>query len=285
IWAAGVNLTAMDPNATAVDGRPIWSPVTGKGMWVPIPLLQMTSPEALVSAASELGLTHLYVEVGSSGGGFYGTSQLDRLVPVAHAHGIAVIGWVMTTLDDLPGDVALCKQIASYRSPDGGRLDGIAPDIEHNMYPPDVKTFAQVLRYQVGPKELLVGVIYPAGTWIGQQHPIVGALSRSFNVLAPMDYWHDDRGHFSDALIQSFVAKSVSDIHQIAGPNYPVAVVGQAYDPFARDGTGADNPAGHEVTAALAAARRSGAIGVSLFQWGTTTPDEWNALREFRWGA
>ena len=283
IWASGIQLAASDPNKVTVNGRPIWAPVSGKGMWVPIPLLKMASPEALISAASELGLTHLYVEVGSSDGGFYGGSQLNRLLPIAHAHGISVIGWVMTTLNDLPGDVNLCTQLAAYRTPSGDRLDGIAPDIEKNMYPPDVKTFAQVLRYEVGPSELIVGVIYPAGTWIGEQHPIVGPLSHSFNVLAPMDYWHDAPGSVSDGLIQSFVQQSVADIHAVAGPNYPVAVIGQAYDGFARDGTGPDNPAGHEVSAALTAADSSGAVGVSLFQWGTATPSEWAALREFRW--
>jgi len=283
IWAAGVNLSESNPNTLLVDGKPLWSRVAGKGMWVPVPLLQMASAQSIVDAASELGLTHLYLEAGSSSRGFYGRSVVDRLLPLAHAKGISVVAWIMTSLDDLPGDVTLCTQIANYRTPSGDHFDGIAPDIEYNMYPPDVQAFSQVLRYEVGPRELIVGVIYPAGSWVGQQHPVAGILSRSFNVLAPMDYWHDSQGPVKDGTIYGFIQQSVADIQAVAGSNYPVAPIGQSYDGFARDGTGPDNPTGQEVATALIAARSAGAIGVSLFQWGTTTPAEWDALRNFRW--
>gem|GEM_PF-6598551 len=35
--------------------------------------------------------------------------------------------------------------------------------------------------------------------------------------------------------------------------------------------------------AALQSAKHAGAVGVSLFQWGTMTPAEWGALGAFHW--
>jgi len=60
-------------------------------------------------------------------------------------------------------------------------------------------------------------------------------------------------------------------------------VIGQSYDSFGRDGTGPNNPTGAEVATMLQAAKQAGAVGVSLFQWGTTTPAEWNALAALHW--
>ncbi|MGH2458270.1 MAG: hypothetical protein ACRDIY_05320, partial [Chloroflexota bacterium] len=267
-----------------VAGRPIWEPIAGKGMWMPAPLIEMADPTAVIEAARDLGLTHIYLEAGASGRGFYGRQGIDRLVPIAHRNGIKVIGWVLTSLDDLPSDVSLCTAIASYRTPSGDHLDGIAPDIEQNMDATDVTAFSQILRAKLGPESLIVGVIYPAGTWIGQQHPVAAILGRSFNALAPMAYWHESRHPFTDEFVSGFIRHAVVDIHTATdNPRYPVAVIGQTYDSFGRDGTGPDSPSGAEIAAALAAARQDGAVGVSFFQWGTATPAEWNALKAFQW--
>lgn len=284
VWAGAVTLTTPAPARVSVGGQPIWSAITGKGMWLPTPLLRMANPDAIVAAARDLGLTHIYLEVGDSQRGFYGQNGLDRLLPVAHHAGIKVIGWVLTSLDDLPTDVTISTTAANYRTPSGDRLDGLAADIEQNMDPTDVAAFSQILRADLGTDYLIVGVIYPAGTWIGQRHPVAATLSQSFNALAPMDYWHDTARPYTSDEIARFIRHSVTDIHDAVGdPNYPVAVIGQSYDAFGRDGTGPNNPTGAEVATMLQAAKQAGAVGVSLFQWGTTTPAEWNALAALHW--
>lgn len=286
IWAGGVDLTFPAPDQVNSGAKPIWTSVAGKGMWLPRPLLAMSDPAAIVEAARALGLTHIYLEAGSSGGGFYGRDGVDRLLPVAHRAGIKVIGWLLTSLDQLPDDVSLGTTTAQYKTPSGDKLDGIAPDVEFNTNADDVRAFSQILRSQLGPNELIVGVIYPAGTWIAREHPVAGILARSFNVLAPMDYWHDAQRGFTGEEISQFVEGSVSDIHNAVGDSsFPVEVIGQTYDAFSRNGSGPNNPTEAEVSSALNAARSSGATGVSLFQWGTTTPAEWNALRSLSWNS
>lgn len=284
LWSGAVDLTTPNPSRVMVAGKPVWSAIAGDGMWLPVPLLEMADPDAVVQAAHDLGLSHIYLEVGASGGGFYGREGVDRLLPAAHRNGIKVIGWVLTSLDSLPNDVTLCTTIANYRTPDGERLDGIAPDIEDNMNATDVAAFSQILRAQLGTDRLIVGVIFPAGSWIGQQYPVAGILSHSFNALAPMAYWHESREAFTAATVSDYVRHAVVDIHDAVGdPHYPVAVIGQTYDSFSRNGAGPNNPTGQEIATALDSAKRAGAVGVSLFQWGTTTPAEWEALRAFHW--
>lgn len=284
IWSGGVDLNSPQPSMVVVDGQPIWAPIAGKGMWLPAPLLEMANPRAIVQAAQDLGLTHIYLEVGSSGRGFYDQQSVDQFLPIAHQAGIKVIGWVLTSLNSLPLDLSICNRVASYHTPSGDRFDGIAPDIEDTMDAPDVAAFSQILRAEVGPDRLIVGVIYPAGTWIGRRHPIAAILSHSFNALAPMDYWHDTKRPYSPSEIADFIQQSVRDIQQaVNDPQYPVTVIGQTYDSFGRDAIGPNNPTGPEISAALNAAKQGGAVGVSLFQWGTTTPEEWEALARFHW--
>jgi 3D (Asp-Asp-Asp) domain-containing protein len=286
IWAGGVDLNLADPTKTAENGRLVWSRAAGKGMWMPAPLMEMADPEAVVRAAKALGLTHIYLEVGDSSRGFYGRAEVDRLLPAAREAGISVIGWILTRLSDVSGDVNLSSEIAKYQTPNGLRLDGVAPDVEFNMDGSDVRAFSQILRALVGDDELVVGVIYPAGTEIAQNHPVANILDRSFNVLAPMDYWHDAQRDYSQQEIADFIRKSVDDVHAATGNTaFPVEVIGQSYDGFSRNGAGPSSPTGSEVAAAVASARDAGAVGVSLFQWGTTTPDEWNALRDLAWPA
>jgi hypothetical protein len=283
VWAGGVDLKTSEafPRRTNDSRVPF---VQGKGMWLPLPLLEMASPEAIVGAAHSLGLTHIYLEAGDSASGFYGQKQAERLLAAAHRSGIRVIAWILTSLDDLPTDLKLCEQIARYHAATGDGFDGIAPDVEFNMDSDDVRAFSEILRADLGNQALIVGIIYPVGTIIAQKHPVAGILSRSVDALAPMTYWHDEKRAFDASEINDFIVGAVADIHNAVGdPKYPVEIIGQSYDAFSRNGAGQFSPTGDEVAAALTAAREGGAFAVSLFQWGTTTPSEWNALRNLGW--
>jgi hypothetical protein len=283
VWAGGVDLRSSKDLPRHIDDNRV-AFIRGKGMWLPVPLLEMASPDAVVAAAHSLGLTHIYLEAGDSASGFYGQKQAERFLSVAHRSGIRVIAWVLTSLDDLPTDLKLCEQIARYRAASFDSFDGIAPDVEFNMYSDDVRAFSEILRADLGDKALIVGIIYPVGTIIAQKHPIAGILSRSMDALAPMTYWHDAKRDFDRSEIDDFITGAVADIHDVVGDaKYPVEIIGQSYDAFSRNGAGRYSPNGNEVAAALAAAREGGAFAVSLFQWGTTTPPEWDALRNLAW--
>src|SRR5439155_10153918 len=86
--------------------------------------------QAVVNKAKAAGLTHIYLRLGSSKGGFYDQAELDKLLPVAHAAGLKVIGWDFVYLDDPTADAARAKAEIDYVTPTGHRIDAFSADIE-----------------------------------------------------------------------------------------------------------------------------------------------------------
>lgn len=280
-WVYGAYIDLEVAKASAHSDA-IWQPIAGRGMWLPNNFVELVNPRYLVEAATALKLSHLYVEVGESQAGFFGRSSLDSLLPIAHSAGINVIGWVMTSLGDIPGDTALTAEIAAYRTADGHRVDGIAADIEQNVDLDDVKVYAEVTRLSVGPERLLVATIWPAGSWMGRTYPIHRVLAPVFDAITPMAYWSAEERAYSYDEVYEFVYQAVNQMRQEVGdPHYPVAVIGQMYDTFGRNGIGEYSPGGQEIRAAMQAAKDARAVGISFFQWGTATPEEWEAFRDF----
>ena len=77
---------------------------TGKGMWFHRVEYAEETPEGIIERARAAGLTHLYLRLGSSKGGFYASDDLDRLLPLAHAAGLRVVGWDFPYLHDPVAD-------------------------------------------------------------------------------------------------------------------------------------------------------------------------------------
>ncbi len=281
-WVYGANLTLDPPPGTAAGA--LAAHVAGKGMWLTRPFLPLADPHHLVRAAQALGLTHLYVAAASSRDGFYSRETLATLLPVAHSAGLRVVGWLWPTLADPLADVALAVEVAGWRTPDGHRLDGLAANAEERMDVEQVRAYIQVLRTLLGPDYLLVGVVFPPEHSFARRHPQHVALAGWVDVLAPMTYWSERQRAFSPDEVYRYVARAVAQLRADVGdPAYPVAPIGQMYDTFGRNGIGAYSPGGAEIRAALEAGRAAGAVGVSFFQWGTATPAEWRALRDFPW--
>src|SRR6202158_1776207 len=85
--------------------------VRGKGAWLMIFDGDWNDPDAdraaaIVDAAVRADLSHLYVRVADSKHHFYGAPALQDLLPIAHAHGLSVIGWIEPMIDDPTADTA-----------------------------------------------------------------------------------------------------------------------------------------------------------------------------------
>jgi hypothetical protein len=281
-WVYGANLS-LDPPPGTATGQ-VAARLAGKGMWVSRPFLPLANPARLVEAAKRLGLTHLYVDVAGSRGGFYNREALAALLPLAHASGLRIVGWIWPALADPLADVALSVEVAQYATPDGHRLDGLAPDLEQRMDVDQVRAYVQVLRTRLGPDYLLVGTVFPPEHSFARRHPQHKVMAGWVDLFAPMTYWSEARREFSENEVYRYIDRAVSDLRLGAGnADYPVAPIGQMYDTFGRNGIGAYSPGAAEITAALRASQEAGALGASFFQWGTATPEEWRALRDFPW--
>jgi hypothetical protein len=287
IWSGAVRISGPSPATQRVNGRPIWQPIAGKGMWFTNYLTHHSDMASLVHAAKQAGLTHIYAEVAITQFGFYGQNALDRLLPVAHKAGLTVIAWVYPTLHDVSTDVRLTQAVAAYTTPTGDKADGIATDVEEVDDSASVYTYGQLLRALLGPNTLLVASVFHP---YAQTYYPYAAIATSWNVIAPMNYWHSRANHaYAQADVRRFVTNSLITVQAAMGAGgdvtpLPMEELGQTYDMYTQDGTGAqDAPTGPEITADAQAAHDAGCIGVSYFEWQTATQAEWLALSTYNW--
>ena len=117
---------------TATPPRPILAMPEGKGMWIwQYGKTEGGDVKAIVAKAKAVGLTHLYLRVGSHWDGFYGGPFMDKLLPAAHGAGLLVFGWDFPRLgESVAGDVQRAMAIINYETPGRHRLDGFSADIE-----------------------------------------------------------------------------------------------------------------------------------------------------------
>jgi hypothetical protein len=189
-------------------------------------------------------------------------------------------------LYDVAGDVLLTRQVFQYRTKHGQRFDGIAVDLERHLVPEAIDNYSQLVRAYVGPHYLLVGVTYPP-----QSLPAFSFADAAhfYNVLAPMDYWHQTRtsqgldyGHmpYGYTYAYRYATASIESIKHVSG-HVPVAPIGQAFDNFGHLEMGPHAPSTSETHGFLSGVKAAGGVGISFFQWMTVTDGEWRAIHHF----
>ena len=242
----------------------------GKGMWL-YQLSQTGGAEAVVRQAHAVGLTHVYLRLGSSKDGFYGQGELDELLPLAHAGGLKVVGWDFPYLFDPAADAQRAFEEISYTAPDGQRIDAFSADIETaaegvNITAEGVAAYGARLRELAGPGYPLIATV-PRPAW-NRGFPFAEATA-AFDAIAPMVYW----------LNRDPVAEVTRVIADLAPLGKPVLPIGQAYDGLPEGG-----PPGKPPKEALArfmdAALAEGALGVSFWAFHHLTAEHWAAVGE-----
>ena len=231
----------------------------------------------IVHQAVSAGLHQLWVRVGDSMNGFYGAAELDALVPVAHAQGIAVIAWGFPYLWDPAGDAGWTGQILDWRSADGQQVDGYSADIEMStegvmLSAQRASVYLELVRQAAGSR-LVVATVYPPSdaNWDGG-YPY-RAMAPYVDAFAPMVYWECTDPGTDGAL----------DVARLSTLR-PVHVIGQAFN-FSGAGGRTVSPSAAEIAEFLSAGQRAGALGASFWVWQEATPEEWAALAGFSWGS
>lgn len=217
-------------------------------------------------------INRIYLQVATSYSGFPDKWKdwIDTLLPAAHRAGIQVIGWAYTDFKDPVSDAELIARVSNYRTPSGHYLDGVCADIEE--MPKDVKQAEEIILQftNAARKDLrddcpLIAVTYPP-----QQRPNYpfAAMSKNFDAMVLMDYWHTKNRAYSDAEVTEFIKQSV-DVLKKAGCKVPIEVALQGCD------IGAGMIAPSEMAAAVKAANDLG-IGSSIYTY-VTSVEVWDA--------
>ncbi len=262
------------PPTTKVTGV---SMLEGKGMWIwQWDKTDGGSAAAVVARAAGAGLHTLWVRVGDTRSGFYGGDVLAGLVPAAHARGISVVAWGFPHLYDPMVDAAWSAEVLAWRGPGGERVDAFSPDLE--LPTEGVAVTTKRLAVYLGAVRAtatgrpLVATVYPPTESRRATYPYatVGAYS---DATAPMEYWGcREPGQAAIEAVQGLAAFG------------PVLPIGQAYD-MASDGGRHGAPSRAETLRFLDVAHRSGALGVTFWDWQEANAEQWGALTAYPWSS
>jgi hypothetical protein len=252
--------------------------VRGKGAWLMIFDGDWNDPDAdraaaIVDSAVRADLSHLYIRIADSRRHFYGASALQDLLPIAHAHGLSILGWIEPMLNDPTSDTADALAAAQFEE-QGQRLDGLALTIEgDSTSDPNVGQYLSGIRGGIqgmnglGERYLLIASTLP----MPYDHPgyAYATMSRFCQVFAPMVYWRatglprysgpDGTRAYVDQVFQQFRDPGVNPF------NRPLTITAQAYDAAPEYGTpGA--PPGSEIVTSMNETRAQGGISWSYYR-------------------
>jgi len=228
---------------------------------------------AVVARAQRTGLSHLFVQTGSSKKGWIGEEVLSELLPATVGTGLSVIAWDFPKLDDPEADAQRMALAATWSRPDTPRVSAVAPDVETaaegtRLTPDRVIRYYTALRAALPPEiPILATVPWPSEKRIGK-YPYAETAPFT-DAFIPMVYWYNRPP-------AAVTATSMEYFKQFGKPIIPV---GQGYDgridaPYLP----ADpDPAG-SVQAFVDAARAGGATSISLWSWQTTGGAQWDVL-------
>jgi hypothetical protein len=277
-------LTATSPAATEA------SPYAGVGTWMSRYRFTRefggTAPPvtpADVDVMAAAGVRTLYLQPAADDPAYPGLLSPDLLAAFldrAHAHGMQVVAWYLPHFGDVTADLRRLQQIADFRA-DGRGFDAVAVDIEFTdaveLAPrnaalvdlsrrlraalPDVELGAIVLPPVV--TDVLNTAYWPDFPW-RQLHGL-------YDVWLPMAYWSNrSDAEFADPY--RYVSENIARVRRhLDDPCAAVSVIG-GYD---------EQETADDYRAMARAATDQHAIGVSIWDWPTTPPAAWPAVRGY----
>ena len=273
--AVGVLLTplpaaARKPHRAPFRGVGAWIDIYDDGLW--------NEPEAAVLGLQQQGVRTLYLETCNYNcpEELHRTPNMERFIHAAHAAGIRVVAWYLPGFDNLHRDLSRSRAALNFRTSLGQGFDGFGLDIEARLVDPVARRNRRIvdLSWKI---RRAAGARYPLGAitppWFyewGGSFPY-RELDEVFDAFLPMIYF-GGRGE---------------------GPKIASRNVTTNFDQILA-GTGRQGTAVHaiggianelgprEVAAFVNATERQGGIGVSLYDVGTSGPEDWQALTTWR---
>jgi hypothetical protein len=259
----------------ATTARPSqrWLP-TGTGMWIH----QWNRTEggngrAVVAKARAAGLTHLFVQTGSSRNGWIGGPTLSSLLPATKGTDLKVVAWDFPTLVHPEADARRLARAAWWHQPGVPMVAAVAPDVETasegtRATRDSIERYYRTLRASLPARvAILATVPWPSENRVNR-YPYV-RTARHSDAIIPMAYWYN----------RSPSRVTATSMRILKAYGKPVIPVGQGYDGRLDAPYLAPDPhPGRSVDAFVTAARMSGARSISLWSWQTTGAQQWQAL-------
>ena len=225
-----------------------------------------------MAKAKAVGLTHLWVRMGSAWDGFNVVPFVNRLLPAAHAAGIKIIGWDFPKFEPVDADVERALTMIRHTAPGGHRIDAFSADIETRAEGTRIsaeaaRRYGAALRAGVGPNYPLIATV-PRPSPARASFPYAEVVA-DYDAIAPMVYWLNRQP-------DTDVAGALHELEKFGKPVYPI---GQAYD-GAGEGGRKGVPPPDELFRFMTTAKSHGAAGVSFWSWQAANQPAWDAIRD-----
>src|SRR4051794_12947849 len=286
-----LSLVGLVPAASADE--PSLDVFRDVGAWVDVfdyaPRLQNAGAEPRVTPDSvsdmaALGVKTLYVQVANPDGApanqLTDRAQLAALLSRAHERGIAVVPWFLPRAVTPADDLATMKRIVKLRV-GGEKFDGIGLDLESSEVP-DIAlrnrrtvAFAKQARKLVGDSIPIAAIVYPAvqlevlNTTLWPDSPYK-AVNRSVDLWMPMSYYTYRDATSGLRSAYRYTVDSVDRLRKRVGdPKLPVHLIGGLAEESTPD----------DYLDMTRAAKTTGALGWSIYDYATTGSWAWPYLR------
>jgi hypothetical protein len=245
-----------------------------------------TAAAKLAAKMKARGVVTLYLETANyhmpeGSQTIYRRDAVGPIIEQCHAQGIKVVAWYLPGFTNLAKDWSRSKAAIDFRSAAGQRFDSFTLDIEATTVKPAtlrtkrLMTLSRKIRAKVGRTYPLGACIMsPAGMtkspsiWPG--FPYAG-LAAIYDVFVPMGYYTYHGDGYANAYRDT--RDNIRIIREKTGlPSIPIHVIG---------GDAAKSSV-NETMAYVRALRENGALGGSLYDWGTTSEESWAQLANVR---
>ena len=273
---ACVGVTSSTPAARGADDLVF----SGLGTWVDIyDGWVYAAPEQTAARIAARGVDTVWVETANyrSSADVVSSARLARFVDALHASGVNVVAWYLPGHVNVALDIRRALAMLAFRTPSSGAFDGVALDVEStkiaNVAVRSRRAVALAQRVRQAAADMPFAIIpfNPRGL---ELHPRTwprfpwAQLAATSDAFAPMIYTGSSMKGF-DATY-GYVTRALRLLRtDTARPDVPIHVVG-----------GVANRLGPDELAGFAAALTDdgNTIGVSLYDWTTTTPADWQVL-------
>lgn len=250
-----------------------WLP-TGTGMWLhEWSRSEGGSAKKVVARSEQVGLTHLYVQTGSSKKGWIGQEVLSELMPATKGTDIKVIAWDFPKLINPEADARRLARAAWWNQKGAPMVAAVAPDVETGAEGTRLSTdrvhryYAELRKRLPARTAILATVPWPSEKRTGW-YPYT-ATAKYSDAFIPMAYWYNRS--------PSVVTKT--SMQWLKRYGLPVMPVGQGYDgrldaPYLKPDPAPDK----SVARFVYVSREQGAQSISLWSWQTTGGLQWREL-------
>jgi hypothetical protein len=258
----------------------------GLGAWVDTLDYQALAPATAVADMRARGVRTLYLSTAryNSGGDILFPTQVAEWLAAAHGAGIRVVGWYVPDYADLTRDVRRALAVSLYVSPTGHRFDALGLDIEYPLNPSDANAWNAAVanhlaRVRAGTMLPIAAIPLPPVLMRGWPDPDRWAtfpwatIGRLADGMLPQSYWTSftpaNRCAAGDPQYCAYRYTRDNVLLSRQLTRLPVHAVG---------GVG-DTTTLTQLSDYARAARETGSIGVSLYDYRTTTAAMWPILQ------